>query len=72
MRYIPVDETGTNIDIFKVDMTSVGLFAFRQILHETLQVDIPLIMLLADPIIRGVSNTIDRQHSQEYNPVVPV
>ena len=72
MLHIPVDETGTDMNIFELGMTSVGLFAFRQVLHETLQVEIPLIMLLVDPSIRGVSNTIDRQHTQEYDPVVPL
>ena len=74
MLHIPVDETGTDMNIFELGMTSVSLFAFKQNLHEKLelQVEIPLIMLLADPSIRGVSDTIDRQHSQEYDPVVPL
>ena len=74
MLHIRVDETGTDLNIFELGMTSVSLFALRQNLHETLELqeEIPLIMLLADPSIRGVSDTIDRQHSPEYDPVVPL
>lgn len=74
MLHVPVDETGTDSNIFELGMTSVGLFAFKQKLQITLelQVGIPLITLLADPSIRGVSDAIDRQHSQEYDPVVPL
>ncbi len=74
MLHIPADETGTDSNIFELGMTSVGLFAFKQKLQETLelQVDIPLISLLVDPSIRGVSDAIDHRHSQEYDPVVPL
>lgn len=74
MLHIPVDETGVDSNIFELGMSSVALFAFKQKLQETLelQVEIPLISLLADPSIRGVSCAIDHQHSQEYDPVVPL
>ena len=74
MLHIPVDQTETDLNIFELGMTSVSLFALRQNLHETLdlQEEIPLITLLADPSIRGVSDTIDRQHSPGYDPVVPL
>ena len=72
MLHVPVNETGINVNIFELGITSVSLFGFRQTLHETLklQVETPFIMLLANPSIRGVSDTIDRQHLQEYDPVV--
>lgn len=74
MLRIPIDETGVDVNVFELGMTSVSLFAFKQKLHETLELqeEIPLIMILADPSIRGISDTIDRQHSQEYDPVVPL
>ena len=74
MLRIPAEETGTDSNIFELGMKSVGLFAFKQKLQETLklQVEVPLISLLANPTICGVSHAIDHQHSQEYDPVVPL
>ena len=53
MLHVPVDETRSDMNIFELGMTSVSLFAFRQNLHETLelQAEIPLIMLFADSSI---------------------
>ena len=74
MFYLSLDEIGIDANIFELGVTSIGLFAFKEHVQEALvvQKEIPLIILLANPTIRGIADAIDNENSKAYNPVVPL
>ena len=73
MFKLPADEIGVDSSLFDLGVSSIDLIAFKQRLQTKLEleVEIPLIMVLTNPTIRGMAHALNTlQSPQVYNPVV--
>lgn len=72
----PTDELGVMTSIFESSVTSIDLIALKSHLEKRLMLsnEIPVGMLLANPTIRGIANSLERimEPSRPYNPVAPL
>lgn len=70
---LPADEVGVGSSLFELGVSSIDLISFKQQLQDELKLDeeIPLILVLTNPTIRGMTEALKSMSGpQEYNPVV--
>ncbi|MCJ1461651.1 hypothetical protein MMC07_000248 [Pseudocyphellaria aurata] len=70
---LPADEVGVGSSLFELGVSSIDLISFKQQLQDELKLEeeIPLILVLTNPTIRGMTEALKSMSGpQEYNPVV--
>lgn len=70
---LPADEVGVGSSLFELGVSSIDLISFKQQLQDELKLneEIPLILVLTNPTIRGMAEALKSMSGpQEYNPVV--
>lgn len=70
---LPADEVGVGSSLFELGVSSIDLISFKQQLQDELKLEeeIPLILVLTNPTIRGMTEALRvMSEPQEYNPVV--
>ncbi len=73
MFNLPTDEIGVNSSLFDIGVSSIDLIGFKIRLQKklALEEEIPLIMVLTNPTIRGMAIALEKMNTpQPYNPVV--
>ncbi|KAI9885439.1 MAG: putative NRPS-like protein biosynthetic cluster [Watsoniomyces obsoletus] len=70
---LPADEIGVGSSLFDLGVNSIDLIRFKDQLQKALALDveIPLITILANPTVRGIADGLEKMSTpQPYNPVV--
>ncbi|KAI9676977.1 MAG: putative NRPS-like protein biosynthetic cluster [Caeruleum heppii] len=70
---LPADEIGVGSSLFDLGVSSIDLISFKQHVQNklALEEEIPLIMVLTNPTIRGMATALETMTKpQPYNPVV--
>ncbi|KAI9827478.1 MAG: putative NRPS-like protein biosynthetic cluster [Thelocarpon impressellum] len=73
MFKLPADEIGVDSSLFDLGVSSIDLISFKQHLEKklSLEVEIPLIMVLTNPTIRAMAHALESLNApKEYSPVV--